>query len=441
MKRRLLIVGLVAASMITTVTDAIGGERARVLIGGISNTNSLSDFSASQDILRNRRIGLYIHPFAPNITWGAKLTSEIASNFSSVRPMGIELGWQFRESMTLMRIRNVVQHDVSFGTEKTFYDREGRSWEVALPGNKMPDGTRPCIDGRVYRYLVRPNEICTVIVRANVIGAQTAEKDEMISTAKDASLKVVSSLPILAHSRGTMSGYGKVGNENISSERFWRDRGIGGFLYYRSLGVVPTIATVNIDNSDSGNAQSVEDWSLQVQAAKKHGISYIAPVLQPSWWFHMAPQTANFETDPFMVNYRKMAQLGGAVAIDAPPGWVEIWGEDYLDYIKTMIWWSRKNHIKFYFIISPFVKRNNEFYNDTVKIASELIKQNILPDLWIVENYSFSNGEDCHAIGTADDRTHADVVTRCRKGSNRYSYVNSLNNISLYLEKVGTASN
>lgn len=105
-----------------------------------------------------------------------------------------------------------------------------------------------------------------------------------------------------------------------------------------------------------------------------------------------------------------------------------------------MVCWGRKNHIKVYLIVSPLIKRNNEFYNDTVKMASELIKKDALPDLWIVENYSFSNGEDCHAIGTANDRTRADKVTRCAKGNDQYSYVNSLNNISLYLEKVGTAS-
>lgn len=326
MKKRLPIVALVAVSMITTAAGATGVERAHVLIGGISNTRSLSDRSASQDVIKNGRIGLYIHPFAPNITWGAKLTSEIASNFSGVRPMGIELGWQFRESMTLVRVRNISQHDISFGAEKTFNDREGRSWEVALPGNKMPDGTHPCIDGRTYRYLVRPNEICTVVVRANVIGAQTVEEDEFISTANDTSVKVVSSLPILAHSGKATSEYGKIGTKNINSEPFWCQKGTGGFLYYKSLGVIPNIAAVNIDNSDSGNAQSVEDWSIQVQEAKKHGIAYVAPVLQPSWWFHMAPSTANFETDPFMANYRRMAQLGGAVAVDAPPGWVEIWG-------------------------------------------------------------------------------------------------------------------
>lgn len=432
---------------------AVTAAGPNVFLGGISNTTSMADPASMRDVLASGKIGLYIHPYAPNFTWGKATTQAITAQFNPLGMASMELGGSINLSGTEVTVTNKTSAAIPVPQETQFTDTNGKVWYSVLSGFNLPSGAaqQACTNPVTNVFQVPAGATCSLYVKAGVSGQVLVGSNQITSTSLTG-LTVVSSLPITV-ANNDQAGYGHVGDATtpLQNTQNFISGGGNNYPFFSGLGINATIATVNVDNATSVTSYEVPMWKSSVDALRAGTkFSVIAPILQPSVWYSYNPNGADFATDPWMVNFRQQAIYGGGISFDSPPSYDMLhFPASYLRYIETMIAWARANNLEVIWIISPLKINNATTLADTVSLISRLKADNRLPTRWVIENYEFNSanfGNDCNAIGTANDTTKASVTTTCSSDQTAagktpitYSYANSLNNLALFLaEQVGT---
>jgi hypothetical protein len=420
-----------------------------VFLGGVSNTRSMADRDAMADVLGSGKISLYVHPFAPNFSWGGTVTAAVTSAFNPVGTAMIELGSGVSASLTEATLENTTGAPVTLPPLTSFSDGS-HAWLLVQPTLYAPvSGAHvTCVVADTEVITIPANSRCALPLRSADMGAVTVSANTLRSALHG--IRMVSNYPVTSRSyRKGESGYlGSRMSPGDAAASFTGGAG-DNLPRYRSLGIQPVISPVNIDNSAAADtpAETVA-WNAWVDAVRtRSSIRVLAPVLQPSSWALTAARP-DFASDPFMTEFRKQAVHGGGIAFDAPPSWVRNFGGGYFIYLAQMTAWARANHLEVIWIVSPMSERDMDFVANLHWMVAQLKARDALPTRWAVENYAFdsvSHPDGCAAVGTANDRTRTDVTIDCpaaHGGGQRftYPYADSLNAAALFLaQSVGTA--
>ena len=457
------LVNSVALSAVIGTTQSAGPS---VFLGGVSNTESMADPVAMRDVLASGKIGLYVHPFAPNFTWyqpgqagvlSASITPAITSLFSQAGLSMIELGASGSPALTELTVTNATASAITIPVNTAFSDQAGNGWLSQLPGFYAPftnaDETH-CADAN-YHYVVPANATCQLVVAAPALGAFDVPANAFTQSPLSG-LSITGSLPIVpAAQQQSGTTYGREGQTTSGTAAGQNFATGGGFTWprYHGWGVSAAIAAVNIDNATSEPAWDATWWQQYVDAVRAGtGIKVVAPILQPSAWYRYGGLSADFAADPFMTTFRAQALYGGGIAFDAPPNYaLRALGASYLPYYETMIRWARAQGLEVIWIVSQDGDDGTHTWpnmaSNTRDLVARLRADDALPTRWAVENYASAGfAEDCTALGTANDTTRAPVTGVACTGSQAgqtpatYAYKNSLNAIALFLAgSVGTA--
>ena len=241
------------------------------------------------------------------------------------------------------------------------------------------------VGGDVDLAALADTDNTSALLATGVVGLYS-QVEAIEAAAADGSLS-----SIVAGMANTGPGQAEINLQNAQYALAWfQDKWQSDWLDY---GLAPTSINVNIDYT---SPTWETDFAATVTAAHSYGVTSIAPIFSPNaGTYSLEP----FATNPAYADLRAAAIEGGALAIDSPPAYFFLRGEQYQDFIYGEIQWAQDNDLRTTVIISPHGDDAN-FLGDSEDYIDLLQWHDATPTDWVIENYTPS---DPNGVGSDTD--------------------------------------